>query len=838
MLPDRVLVFLPCHSLDDFPTWLDDREADGLLAAWTAAWHPALIAAVGSPPAWASVDLPVPQAPVLGIVPAEWDDRFAAQFDAASASESRFVRRAAGGDGIQREAAERLSIAPHELAAAALVPDFHALGLAALLADLLARRMRMPIDLESTGFSAAVVAAARAAAAGDEAAATAALEEAFGALSTTRARYYPVDSYIVDLVLLAPTTNGQALAAAVSSPVPVAVAGAGQAIEALARTCPVAVEQLRRAVAEFRAELCGGRDADDPLDLATPESVLDSLHAGLDRFRHHVGAPPASFARVSGGAVPLLVPLIAGLGLEGGVWSAFDGSSLPDVGGGLIRWRSGPAAVDLVAATPIDARSAAAVLAIPATLGATLDRDHVAVILFAHYAGTASQWHGLIRRIGRWTNLLGTFVTPRELSRRAGGSGVPVSLEPDAFPPTLPSEAAGHDAIAQAVEAAAGQAAAIVTAAAPWRISGPRPEAVRPTRPEPPSVLRRLGFAIPRRHASDAGRLSLDNGLVRVEIHPQTGGVLAIRRDREAANRLTQQLAVRRSTAAATRGGPQDPAEDTVVSTRMVADAVERVVGSDGFDEVVSSGRLVAADGGTAVRFRQRVRLAASLPLALLDVEMRLERPLVGPLLTNHVAARFAWHENEHVEIRRSLLTQSVATERTRFTAPHFIEVVPEGSRFDPAADRVVILTGGLPWHLLSTPHVVDSLLAGGTAATVTRRLGIGVGLRSPWDAALAVTAGVAPAAPVPGLPANVRLILRTPGGPGGSPADVRVGLLESDGLAGEVVVDWLRPVGRATAVDFAGAPRSEPAVAIDGTRTVVFLDRYQWLQLDVGFAG
>jgi len=62
--------------------------------------------------------------------------------------------------------------------------------------------------------------------------------------------------------------------------------------------------------------------------------------------------------------------------------------------------------------------------------------------------------------------------------------------------------------------------------------------------------------------------------------------------------------------------------------------------------------------------------------------------------------------------------------------------------------------------------------------------------------------------------------------------------LLESDGLAGEVVVDWLRPVGRATAVDFAGAPRSEPAVAIDGTRTVVFLDRYQWLQLDVGFAG
>jgi rhamnulokinase len=33
MKPDRIAVFLPCHSLDDFPTWLDDHEADDLLAA-------------------------------------------------------------------------------------------------------------------------------------------------------------------------------------------------------------------------------------------------------------------------------------------------------------------------------------------------------------------------------------------------------------------------------------------------------------------------------------------------------------------------------------------------------------------------------------------------------------------------------------------------------------------------------------------------------------------------------------------------------------------------------------------------------------------------------------
>jgi len=70
MHPERLAVFFPCHSLDDFPIWLDEPEADELLAAWTAAWHPALIAAVGAAPGWMSVEVP-PSDPagLLGIVP-------------------------------------------------------------------------------------------------------------------------------------------------------------------------------------------------------------------------------------------------------------------------------------------------------------------------------------------------------------------------------------------------------------------------------------------------------------------------------------------------------------------------------------------------------------------------------------------------------------------------------------------------------------------------------------------------------------------------------------------------------------------------------------------------
>ena len=838
MAIERTTVFLPCHTLDDFPTWLEEAEADDLLAAWTAAWHPALVAAVNAAPQWASIDLPVPQGPLLGIVPTTWDDRFAAQLDSACTVGSAFVRRAVGVEQIERAAADRLGLPVGPLAGARWADDFRAVGIAALLAGLLARRMRSHADLESTSFFTAVVAAARAVVAGRDDDGEAALREAFDAVSATRARYYPVDSYVIDLVLVAAATRGAALVAAIDSPVPVAVAASGESITEVFSAHPDAVAAVRAAVEAGRVELCSGPAADTPLDLATPESALHSFIRGREAFSALFNAPPASFARVAGGAIPLLPQLLAGCGVEGGIWTLFDGSPLPDVGGGMIRWQAGGAAIDLLAAAPLDARSARTVLALHETLGDALDREHVAAVLFAHYAGTASRWHALVRRIGRWTNLLGTFVTPRELARRTTGAGTTVSLEPDAFPPTLPrsTAAAGDDVITAAVAQAAQEAGAIVAATSPLAVVLAPPPARPPLAVQPP-LRRWLSFAVPTGASRDADRLVLEHELIRVEAHPQTGGLLSLRRDRDGANRLSQQLAVR-TTRTAGGGGGWEAAEDGVLTTRMVADAVERVLGENGCDSLVSRGRLVAADGGVAARFSQIVSLVEGMPLAVLDIEVELERPLAGSLLDSHVAARFAWHENEHVEIRRSLLTQSVATERTKFTAPHFIEIVPESTRVDVAADAVTILTGGLPWHLLSTPHVLDSLLAGGSVGRISRRLAIGLGLRRPWDSALALAAGTPLGVAIPGLPENVRLTVAELVTTDGQFTAGRFGLLESAGVGGEVTIDWGRPVARATVVDFTGGPRTEPAVAIDGTRTVVSLERYQWLQLDLGFAG
>jgi len=113
----------------------------------------------------------------------------------------------------------------------------------------------------------------------------------------------------------------------------------------------------------------------------------------------------------------------------------------------------------------------------------------------------------------------------------------------------------------------------------------------------------------------------------------------------------------------------------------------------------------------------------------------------------------------------------------------------------------------------------------------------VGIGLERPWEAALAFAAGARPAAG-PRLPANVRLTAGPSGAVLDRPGSLRVGLLESAGRAGDVRLEWARPVTRAVATDLDGRPLPDVHVAVDGRTTVVFLERYRWLQLALEFDG
>ena len=185
----RLIVLLPCHSLEDFPLYFEGDAAAGLLAAWTGPWHPRLIAAAGK-------------------------GHLATGRHAAGRNRRPIVCGAAGG---RRSVAPRLCRpcagrgrardlrCPHARGrgcrgagrlransegstevSADLVADFHALGYCLLQVELLTRQMRYASNLDESAFGQVVVTAAQLAVRGDEAAARQSLQGAFNLLAAAR----------------------------------------------------------------------------------------------------------------------------------------------------------------------------------------------------------------------------------------------------------------------------------------------------------------------------------------------------------------------------------------------------------------------------------------------------------------------------------------------------------------------------------------------------------------------------------------------------------------------------------------------------------------------------
>jgi len=335
-------------------------------------------------------------------------------------------------------------------------------------------------------------------------------------------------------------------------------------------------------------------------------------------------------------------------------------------------------------------------------------------------------------------------------------------------------------------------------------------------------------------------RLVLEHGDLRIRIHPVTGGILSVRRPTDRGNRLSQQIALRSTRPAPPVGSPWEDPQERAEYRLAAAGSVERT----GDLRVESRGQLLDSKGRRLASFAQTVELLADLPLARIDIEINAEAPFTGPVLEHHAACRFAWNENDDLDLRRGLHDQGVFSERTLLTAPHFVALRPHGHHRPAERDpgELTILTGGLPWHLRASPHTLDCLLLAGDSTQGRFSLGVGLGLARPWDAALDLVAGgmnppVATASGGPTTTADhVRIGWLGPVLDAGRPVGVRVGLVESEGRSGDVTVDWGFEIAAARVSDASGKPVGGQEITVDGRRTTAFLRRYGWLLIDLLF--
>jgi alpha-mannosidase len=431
----RLVALLPCHSLEDLSLDRDPAEADQLLAAWTALWHPALIASAGELPSWARAEGP-PEDPAgylvtiprssQPLVPAEWPEqarRAGACVLQDLSGRAEFVRAALTGLGAGGAAVDP------ELAA-----DFMALGFGYLQIELLTRQLRYMSNLDESALQTRTLDAAAAALRGDRDTAVSQLHSAMDVLHEAREYFYPVEAHLLDLTVVTPTMIGAELRSELARPRPTNLLLTGETLAEIARREPETLAAIAQAWDEKRASLIAGEFHELPLPLLTPEAIAASIARGLAVFRQYLGREPVLFGRRRFGLTPILPTILGRFGFSGVLHFTLDDGQFPTGNQSRARWEAlDGTTVEALARVPVDANRSDTFFRLPQKFGDILDLDHAATVVFAHWPGRASPWYEDVQRIAAHGRVLGNFATLSDYLSNTGYSSQVTKHEADAY---------------------------------------------------------------------------------------------------------------------------------------------------------------------------------------------------------------------------------------------------------------------------------------------------------------------------------------------------------------------------------------------------------------------
>ncbi|MDQ3331398.1 MAG: hypothetical protein M3552_12215, partial [Planctomycetota bacterium] len=448
----ELLILVPCHGLEDFPADLGESEATGLLNAFAAAYHPALIAVTREIPGWRRADDP-PGDPAGKIIivpsacsswlPHAWaqnatdsgaavvegiDDRdrlveklLAALHTLPSREKSRGCEPS--GPGLERDQDlgrdQHVTPSQHDPEADApgstidpeLIADFLAFGTAYLQLDLLTRRMHYYSNLDSSPLRLDLLGAADAAVAGDGDEARRKLKRAFELLLDARERFFPVDSYLIDMCLLIPRL-AEKLPATLSATEPTTLLATAADWEQIANEQPELVERLKTDVEGNRVGIAGGEYREGPTAFAPIESVLWEFGRGLAVYRKLFGRTPKVWARRRYGFSTLIPQILERSGMPFAVHTALDDGYYPDDEQSKFRWEGcDGVGVDAFSRIPLAADGATSFLRFSQRVAEAMEGDQSAAIMFARWPELSTPWFEDLRRIHRYAPVFGKFVT-------------------------------------------------------------------------------------------------------------------------------------------------------------------------------------------------------------------------------------------------------------------------------------------------------------------------------------------------------------------------------------------------------------------------------------------
>ncbi|MDB5388425.1 MAG: hypothetical protein JWM11_4071 [Planctomycetaceae bacterium] len=411
MAYEDLIVLIPSHSLEDFPTEANDAQAASLLNSFVIPWHPQLIAEAGVIPRWHRADTP-PEISAnrlimlptrcADVVPHGWPDQ--ARRDGATVIT----------DLTDRDEMLAAALKPLEAKTvdAELAADFFALGFCYLQIELLTRHMRHFGSADEIHFQREAVAAAQAAMANDETTAKTRLKACFELLTEARERFYPTDCYLLDLCLLIPRLADQHLSKTLLTLKPLSIALTGQDLKEIAEEHPEQLALLKEAWQRKSVAFVGGEYREGPSTLLPLNSLLWQFEHGRELYATYLGRKPVIWGRRRFGLMPPLPQILHRNGYIGGMHVALDDGFYPDQEFSKIRWEgTAGQAVDAITRIPLAADSANSYLRFPLRMSESMDNDQIAAVLFARWPESKSPWFEDLRRMQNYSPVLGRFVT-------------------------------------------------------------------------------------------------------------------------------------------------------------------------------------------------------------------------------------------------------------------------------------------------------------------------------------------------------------------------------------------------------------------------------------------
>ncbi len=433
-----VIILIPSHSLEDFPTEQGELPAASLLNAFAVAWHPQFLAGMPQLPRWHRADdPPSPQAGQLVLIP-EVSEGWLPHGWAERARSAEAVVIDHLHDREELLAAALAPLEPVDLDSE-LVRDFLALGTCWLQVELLTRHMRNFGNIDEIRLQNRAIAAARAVVAHDHETAVAHLRASFEILQEAREKFYPVECYLIDLLLVIPDVADEHLLRAVSGPQPVNVLVNGEDLQAIADKDPALVNALRDGIAAGRVSLVGGEQQEVAVPVLPIGSWLHQLAVGQATFQNLVGNTPKVWGRRRFGLFPAWPQILAKLGYIGALHVVLDDGIYPDAENTRLRWQGcDETIIDAFSRIPLAADGAGTFLRFPVRMAESMDNDHVAAVCLARWPEVKAPWLGDLARMQKYAPVLGKFVTFEQLFAAPGTPGrLSVYPAKDYFTPFL-----------------------------------------------------------------------------------------------------------------------------------------------------------------------------------------------------------------------------------------------------------------------------------------------------------------------------------------------------------------------------------------------------------------